>query len=445
MTTCTHLIDELCFMYKKLNNFKCKNLFFNTLISSILKYNLSWIYTVLPTELNSVSVNNLRKKKASWIQHLEKNNPYNPLWAQLGDLHGAVSEPLVLTKTVIIGDNKELVLRLLYVLSYFIRCSSNYYYNVIQDEFDFNKILDGTLTDEKNSNNREINVFELGSSPFEQQQQQQQLQTQTSPFKFTHHDLLCRLDTPLNNNDILSVCINDSNLKLTSTSNTSSSSCFSPSPISDNNEDCLFKVHLSPSHITTKKSPRLATTSTLSKHKFISSSSLSDSPNCNAQELPLIGYTLEKNLYKSTHLHDNFGYSLFGAYCDNFVFDYVLHGTSDRSFLNNLHDNLKFSKQNSILDCPIDETIYLIVDLDLLKVNVYSSEYKEPKIETNIDLIDSLLNSVISLNETLTNGDFVLLHLEDKLQELYVQSIALNNIKNQHKLLDKFVIMDILK
>jgi hypothetical protein len=437
-------------MYKKLNNFKCKKLFFNTLISSILKYNLSWVYTVLPNELNTDSVNNLRKKKASWIQHLEKNNPYNPLWAQLGDLHGAVNEPLVLIKTVIIGDNKELILRLIFVLSYFIRCSSSFYYDALQDEFDFSKLNGTNLVDE--TNNREINVFELGTSPFETHTQHQ-----TSPIKLNHHDLICRLNTTSNNNDILSVCINESNLKLTSTTNTSSSSCFSPSPISDNmNEDCMFKVHLSPTHANknlpndsnNKKSPRLSIDhklNTLNKHKFISSSSLSDSPNCNAQELPLINYRLEKNLNKSTRLQDNYAYSLLGAYCDNFVFEYVLHGTSDRSFLNNLHDNLKFSKQNSILDCPIDEALYLVIDIDLLQVKLYSSEYEEPKLETSINLVDSLLNSVTSLNEVLPNGDFVLLHLEDKLQELYVQSISLNNIKNQHKLLDKFTIMEILK
>jgi hypothetical protein len=48
---------------------------------------------------------------------------------------------------------------------------------------------------------------------------------------------------------------------------------------------------------------------------------------------------------KSTRLQDNFGYSLLAGYCDKFVFEFVLHGTSDKSFINTIHQSLKFSKQ----------------------------------------------------------------------------------------------------
>jgi hypothetical protein len=62
----------------------------------------------------------------------------------------------------------------------------------------------------------------------------------------------------------------------------------------------------------------------------------------------LIGCELKPNHIKSTRMQDNFGYSLLASYCEEFVFEFVLHGTSDRSFLNNLHERLIFSKQVNI-------------------------------------------------------------------------------------------------
>ena len=44
-------------------------------------------------------------------------------------------------------------------------------------------------------------------------------------------------------------------------------------------------------------------------------------------------------------MQDNFGYSLMASYCEQFVFEFVLHGTSDRSFLNDLNQMLIFSKK----------------------------------------------------------------------------------------------------
>ena len=63
-------------------------------------------------------------------------------------------------------------------------------------------------------------------------------------------------------------------------------------------------------------------------------------------------------------MEDNFGYSLMGSYCEEFIFEFVLHGTSDRSFLGDLYRKLVFSKNNSILDCSIEESIYIVIDID---------------------------------------------------------------------------------
>jgi hypothetical protein len=56
---------------------------------------------------------------------------------------------------------------------------------------------------------------------------------------------------------------------------------------------------------------------------------------------------LDKNNAKSLRLQDNFGYSLLAGHCERFVFEFVLHGTSDRTFLDGqqLHESLAFSKE----------------------------------------------------------------------------------------------------
>jgi hypothetical protein len=56
---------------------------------------------------------------------LSKSHPYNPLWAQLGELYGALGFPVKVAKTVVTSGAKKLDLlnRILNSLTYFIRCS----------------------------------------------------------------------------------------------------------------------------------------------------------------------------------------------------------------------------------------------------------------------------------------------------------------------------------
>ncbi|XP_059500768.1 folliculin-interacting protein 2-like isoform X3 [Stegostoma tigrinum] len=99
-----------------------KNQFFSALITAVLTYHLAWVPTVMPNDHPPLKA--FYEKHASQnVDLLGKSHPYNPLWAQLGDLYGAIGSPVRLTRTVVVGKRKELVERLLFVLSYFIRCS----------------------------------------------------------------------------------------------------------------------------------------------------------------------------------------------------------------------------------------------------------------------------------------------------------------------------------
>jgi len=236
--------------------------FFSKIIGTILKYNLSWLITILPNEncLEEEIDYNLRKRKALWTQLLESSNPYNTQWAQLGDLHGAINgEPSILTRAVIIGNNKEIIIRLLFVLSYFIRCSASSFFDVNQEKFDFDtiKIADDSLNISNELLNctnddtqREINIFDLNSSPIHRHHHHHH-----------HHQH--------NGNESFKIKIDefdDNKCKsLIKTSSRDNSYIRSNDSLNDSSSGGNVKT----------------------KQRHISSNSLGE--NCSAQELPLIG------------------------------------------------------------------------------------------------------------------------------------------------------------
>ncbi|KAJ7326851.1 hypothetical protein JRQ81_016610 [Phrynocephalus forsythii] len=115
---CQHFVKELTILIEQTS----KNQFLAALLTAVLTHHLAWVPTVMPVD--HLSVKAFFEKHASQsVNMLAKSHPYNPLWAQLGDLYGAVGSPVRMTRTVIVGKRKDLVQRILYVLTYFLRCS----------------------------------------------------------------------------------------------------------------------------------------------------------------------------------------------------------------------------------------------------------------------------------------------------------------------------------
>eukprot|EP00076_Gallus_gallus_P020218 XP_015140820.2 folliculin-interacting protein 2 isoform X4 [Gallus gallus] len=115
---CQRFLKEFTFLIEQIN----KNQFFAALLTAVLTYHLAWVPTVMPVDHPPIKAFS-EKRTSQFVNMLAKSHPYNPLWAQLGDLYGAIGSPVRLTRTVVVGKRKELVQRLLYVLTYFIRCS----------------------------------------------------------------------------------------------------------------------------------------------------------------------------------------------------------------------------------------------------------------------------------------------------------------------------------
>ncbi|XP_042193840.1 folliculin-interacting protein 2 [Callorhinchus milii] len=115
---CCRFLQELTTSIEQMS----RNQFLPALLTAVLTYHLAWVPTVMPND--HPPVRTFYEKQASQsVDLLGKSHPYNPLWAQLGDVYGAIGSPVRLSRTVVVGKRKELVQRLLYVLTYFIRCS----------------------------------------------------------------------------------------------------------------------------------------------------------------------------------------------------------------------------------------------------------------------------------------------------------------------------------
>ncbi|XP_028347368.1 folliculin-interacting protein 2 isoform X4 [Physeter macrocephalus] len=115
---CQRFLKEFTLLIEQIN----KNQFFAALLTAVLTYHLAWVPTVMPVDHPPIKAF-AEKRTSQLVNTLAKTHPYNPLWAQLGDLYGAIGSPVRLSRTVVLGKQKDVVQRILYVLTYFLRCS----------------------------------------------------------------------------------------------------------------------------------------------------------------------------------------------------------------------------------------------------------------------------------------------------------------------------------
>uniref|UniRef100_A0A1Q3EZQ1 UDENN FNIP1/2-type domain-containing protein n=1 Tax=Culex tarsalis TaxID=7177 RepID=A0A1Q3EZQ1_CULTA len=127
LTIANDFMNDLCSLLS-LADTKDTNLFISTLLTAVLTHHLGWVSTIAPivgpadgTDSSGCTVQREKDK----ISKITANHPYNVLWAQLGDLYGAVGHPVKLSKTIICGSAQmsNTIEKILNVLSYFIRCS----------------------------------------------------------------------------------------------------------------------------------------------------------------------------------------------------------------------------------------------------------------------------------------------------------------------------------
>ncbi|XP_028838065.1 folliculin-interacting protein 1 isoform X2 [Denticeps clupeoides] len=137
---CCQFMRELALLMEQAS----KNQFLPALLTAVLTNHLAWVPTVMPNGQPPIKIF-LEKHSSKSVDMLAKTHPYNPLWAQLGDLYGAIGSPVRLARTVVVGRRQELVQRLLYVLSYFIRCSELLETHMLDSAEDEAIVMPGSL------------------------------------------------------------------------------------------------------------------------------------------------------------------------------------------------------------------------------------------------------------------------------------------------------------
>ncbi|NXI82161.1 FNIP1 protein, partial [Rhipidura dahli] len=137
---CHRFMKEFTFLMENAS----KNQFLPALLTAVLTNHLAWVPTVMPNGQPPIRIF-LEKHSSQSVDMLAKTHPYNPLWAQLGDLYGAIGSPVRLAKTVVVGRRHDLVQRLLYFLTYFIRCSELQETHLLENGEDEAIVMPGTV------------------------------------------------------------------------------------------------------------------------------------------------------------------------------------------------------------------------------------------------------------------------------------------------------------
>lgn len=148
------------------------------MLTAVLTHHLGWVGTVAPLMTSNVRdnlakngntnpfISKLLQEENFKLSEISKVYPYNALWAQLGDLYGAITNPVKLSKTIICGSegNVKSIEKLLNVLTYFIRCSEirRNCHTKIFDKDEINKTVNQQMNTRRSVHNFQSNVSSFG-------------------------------------------------------------------------------------------------------------------------------------------------------------------------------------------------------------------------------------------------------------------------------------------
>ena len=116
------LVQDLLLLRGELDT-KETNFFFSCLLTGVLSHHLGWVETVMPSSLASLADNSLKKPGSRVVEEFSEQHWYSPTRLQHHELHGILGCPARNVKTLVITETEELARRIVFVLSYFIRCS----------------------------------------------------------------------------------------------------------------------------------------------------------------------------------------------------------------------------------------------------------------------------------------------------------------------------------
>ncbi|XP_014678287.1 PREDICTED: folliculin-interacting protein 1-like [Priapulus caudatus] len=135
---------------------------------------------------------------------------------------------------------------------------------------------------------------------------------------------------------------------------------------------------------------------------------------------------------------ESLAWSLVAGYTQRYASDFVLQGTTDANFKTRLVRDLSSATQHVVVDEPVSESVAIVADTDTWSVTQLSCQGERPDEVTEAQLpfarlVADMLESVNELWKLRVPTEFCLMHLEDRLQELYFQSkLVVEYIKSRN-------------
>lgn len=114
------LVADICHLKRTMDT-KETNFFFSSLLTGVLSHHLGWVESVMPS--SGIGENFLNKPGAIGMEEFSRENWYSPKRMQFRELHGMLGCPVKNAKTLVLTEDEETSRKIIFVLSYFIRCS----------------------------------------------------------------------------------------------------------------------------------------------------------------------------------------------------------------------------------------------------------------------------------------------------------------------------------
>ncbi|KAI9365325.1 folliculin-interacting protein middle domain-containing protein [Pilaira anomala] len=318
------LIKEFMHLIQQYDT-KSYNYFISTLLTGVLMHHLSWVNTVAPPEADV---------------HIGcHHGNYDPLWAQLSDLYGFIGTPSRITRTIVVGLRPSLVRRILYILTYFIRC---------------NEVFENTESRTKNltSSNSSDSIFS------------NELDDNNSEHKF--EDKIVRHLT----GDVESIAIPNTNQShaiytpssMESTNSLKSSSKWYNSDTEERPWSPDPFVVVSNSSSSSLELPSLTLSPSGSCHVAMPKSTVTHmEPDITQESNDASSKTKIDHLFAKSY-----GRSLMVSYCDTYKSDFVLMGIPTLPSTATLDADLKSTLEQFTLSDSVSEASCLVIDTNNL-------------------------------------------------------------------------------
>ncbi|KAI9490447.1 folliculin-interacting protein middle domain-containing protein [Zychaea mexicana] len=439
------LVKELIYLIDQYDT-DSNHHFISTLVTAVLMYHLSWVQTVAPPD----EVKNINCRHGN----------YDPLWAQLSDLYGFVASPGRIARTVVVGQKSGLVRRILYILTYLIRCNEVYEniesmispdsesifsFEREKDVTDVSKLEDkivkqliGTATD-----------VESIAIPKAAAASSAHISSSSNESLNYHHPTA----SPDSLNDHISSASYSSAVNASTGTNRWSSSGSFDQPKSSTSSSTDHLPSRSLVSLTDEQrngygeqsQPQQTPQRQQSLDEVISANGTYPvmMPKSTIYRMtPDITQTREDGLPTDPIHHlfaKSYGRSLMGTYCDTYKSDFVLLGVSNSSFIDRLEADMKHTLPQFALTDEVTEATCLVIDAEKSRCRILrqrishvdSSDMNNGENNANwkdvncSNIVRQLLSNVKQMHTSGASPDEIVDSIEDGLQLIYFQSLLL--------------------